>query len=118
MMIFKLPNLNGGTVILEKMFRKEKPEYGRATKVLNISFEEFDNIKDDLIVNGDIPVSKIATHPKLIDKVEDFVHSANWGGHVAEYFDYQTDSRRSKENVQKIDNAIKDIIKSRSLRDK
>ena len=29
MMIFKLPNIKGGLIILEKMFKKEKPDYAR-----------------------------------------------------------------------------------------
>ncbi len=29
MMIFKLPNIKGGLIILEKMFKKEKPDYAK-----------------------------------------------------------------------------------------
>lgn len=116
MMIFKFPNLDGGTIMLEKMFRKEMPDYGRATKILHMSIEEFEKIKDDLIMEGDIPVACIDSHFKLEGKVDSLWHSASWGQKLADLFDYQLDKRRSKENIEKIDREIVRIKNSRKLR--
>lgn len=116
MMIFKLPNLDGGTIILEKMFRKEVPDYARATKVLHMSIEEFEKIKKDLIIQGDIPVFAVDKHPELAGKVESVWHSTSWGQKMADLFDYKMDKIRSKENIEKIDREIERIKSSRRLR--
>lgn len=116
MMIFKLPNLDAGTIILEKMFRKEVPDYARATKVLHMSIEEFEKIKKDLIIQGDIPVFAIDKHPELAGKVESIWHSPSWGQKMADLFDYKMNPRRSKDNVNKIDREIERIKRSRRLR--
>lgn len=117
MMIFKLPNLEGGTVILEKMFRKEVPDYGRATKVLHMSIEEFEKIKKDLIIEGDIPVFAVDRHPKLEGKVNSLWHSTSWGQKLSDLFDYKLDKNRSKDNIEKIDKEIERIKRSRKIRE-
>lgn len=117
MMIFHLPNINGGTVILEKMFRKEGPDYGRATKILRMTIEDFEKIKPDLIVSGDIPVARVDSHPKLAGIVDSYWHSPSWGQKIADSVGYKTDIRRSSENIKKIDQEIVRIKESRRLRD-
>lgn len=117
MMIFKLPNLNGGTVILEKMFRKEIPDYGRATKVLHMSIEEFEKIKKDLIIEGDIPAFKVDGCLKLNGKVDSLWHSPSWGQKLSDLFDYKLDKKRSKDNIEKINREIERIKRSRRLRE-
>ena len=114
MMIFKLPNYN--KIILEKMFRKEQPEYGRATKVLDMSVEEFEKVKSQLIVEGDIPVQAVNYHPVVKDKCKSIEHSTSWGQRIADIFGYDKDVNRSKENIDKIDLEIKKIIESRKDR--
>lgn len=114
MMIFKLPNYN--KIILEKMFRKEQPEYGRATKVLDMSVEEFEKVKSQLIVEGDIPVQAVNYHPVVKDKCKSIEHSTSWGKRIADIFGYDKDVNRSKENIDKIDLEIKKIIESRKDR--
>lgn len=117
MMIFHLPNINGGRIILEKMFRKEEPDYGRATKVLRMTIEDFEKIKQDLIVNGDIPVAKVDSHPNLTGLVDSYCHLPSWGQKIADSVGYKIDSRRSPENIKKIDQEIVRIKESRRLRD-
>ena len=38
-------------LIDKKMYKKDKPEYGRATKIINMSIEDFEKIKPDIIEN-------------------------------------------------------------------
>ena len=117
MMIFRCPHLNNGTIILEKMFRKDEPDYARATKVLNISIEDFEKIKNDLIINGDIPVAAVDSHPALNGITQSIWHGAAWGQRMADLFGYSTDLRREPENIQRIDETIERIKNSRKLRD-
>lgn len=117
MMIFYLPNINGGTVILEKMFKKDQPDYGRATKVLKISIEEFEKVKPELIFNGDIPVAAVDSHPGLNGIVDSYWHTSSWGQKLADGLGYRTDARRSLENIEKIDREIDRVKKSRKLRE-
>ena len=98
------------------MFRKEQPEYGRATKVLDMSVEEFEKVKSQLIVEGDIPVQAVNYHPVVKDKCKSIEHSTSWGQRIADIFGYDKDVNRSKENIDKIDLEIKKIIESRKDR--
>ena len=117
MMIFKCPNIfENGAIFLEKMFKKEEVCYGRATKIIKMSIEEFDKIKKDLIIDGDIPVMSVNTHPEIKqENLESICHSASWGQKVADLCSYKTDSRRKKENIEAIDNTIESIKKSRTI---
>lgn len=116
MMVFKLPNLNGGIIILEKMFRKDKINYGRATKIIAMPIEEFDEIKDELVVNGDIPVKVVESHPKIKGRLTSLDHIASWGQNLADLFNYETDRRRTQENISMIDTEIQRVMNSRSIR--
>lgn len=116
MMIFKLPNVGNGTIILEKMFKKDRPDYARATKMLSMPIEEFEDIKDDLIIDGDIPVAAIANYPKLQGRLESFWHTKGWGEKLSEACGYKEDTRRTKDEIDRIDLEIKKIVNSRKLR--
>ncbi len=116
MMIFKLPNIKGGLIILEKMFKKEKPDYARATKVIHMTMEDFDRIKSDLIIEGDISPTAVESHPAMNEKFESVWHTAAWGERIAEIVGYDMDSRRTPENIADIDREIERIKKSRKLR--
>ena len=117
MMIFKCPNIfENGAIFLEKMFKKEEVCYGRATKIIKMSIEEFDKIKKDLIIDGDIPVMSVNTNPEIKqDNLESICHSISWGQKVADLCCYKTDSRREKENIEAIDKTIESIKKSRTI---
>lgn len=117
MMVFKCPNLGNGTIILEKMFRKGQPDYGRATKVLHMPIEDFEKVKNDLIIDGDIPVIAVESHPAVKGKIESIWHGASWGQRLADIFDYSIDSQRSKEDIGQIDRTISRIKQSRKLRE-
>lgn len=117
MMIFKLPNVQGGLIILEKMYKNERPDYARATKVIRMTMEDFEKIKSDLIVDGDIPSAEVDSHPALRQKCDSIWHTQAWGQRIAELAGYRTDSRRSKENIESIDKEIENIKKSRRLRE-
>ena len=114
--IFKFPEYKGGTIVLEKMYRKDKPEYGRATKILNMTIEEFERIKPDLIINEDIPPFMIDSHPVLKGKVRNLHHSTAWGQQFADYFEYDLPGERTTEEITKIDRKIQSILNSRELR--
>lgn len=114
--IFKFPEYKGGTIVLEKMYKKDKPEYGRATKIINMSIEEFERIKKDLIVDDDIPPFMIDSHPALQGKITSLAHSTAWGQQFADYFEYDIENQRTQEEIDKIDKKIKSILDSRELR--
>lgn len=117
MMIFKLPNVNSGVVILEKMFKREEPDYGRATKFINISIEEFEKIKKELIISGDIPVFAVDSHPRLQGIVDSIAHTPTWAKRLADDAGYKTDQRRSEEYISKVDKEIARTLASRRLRE-
>lgn len=117
MMIFKLPNLDNGIIILEKMFKKEVPDYARATKIIYMSIEEFEEIKNSLIIEGDIPPAVVDRNPKLKGRFDSLWHTPSWGQKMADLFNYKSDPIRSKENIEKIDREIGRIKRSRRLRE-
>lgn len=114
--IFKFPEYKGGTIVLEKMYRKNKPEYGRATKIINMTIEEFERIKKDLILNGDIPPFMVDSHPAVQGRLTNLTHSTAWGQQFADYFEYNLENERTPEEIGKIDKKIKSILNSRELR--
>ena len=116
MAIFKFPDYKGGTIVLEKMYRKDKPEYGRATKIINMSIEEFEKIKPSLIVNDDIPAFQVDTHPALRGKVRNINHTTAWGKQFADYFEYDVGETRTQEEIDRINRKIQSILNSRELR--
>ncbi len=117
MMIFKLPNVKGGLIILEKMFKKEKPDYARATKIIHMTIEDFEKIKSDLVIDGDIAPTAVESHPALNEKFESIWHTSAWGERIAEIVGYSIDSRRSLENIENIEKEIEKIKQSRRLRE-
>ncbi|MBP3463290.1 MAG: hypothetical protein J6K45_02270 [Clostridia bacterium] len=117
MMIFKLPNVQGGLIILEKMYKNSRPDYARATKVIKMTIEDFEKIKADLIIDGDIPSSAVDSHPALNKKCDSIWHTQAWGQRIAELAGYRTDPRRSKENIESIEDEIDTIKRSRRLRE-
>ena len=116
MCIFKFPRFRGGTIVLEKMYKKDKPEYGRATKIINMSIEDFEKIKSDIIDNDDIPPFLVDTHPALQGKITNISHSTAWGRQFAEYFEQDLGEPRTPEEIGKIERKIQSILNSRELR--
>jgi len=116
MMIFKLPNVQDGLIILEKMYKNDKPDYARATKVLRMTIEDFEKIKPELVHEGDIPCAIVDSHPALVSKCDSIWHTQAWGQRIAELAGYRTDGRREQKNIEDIDKEIDRIKKSRRLR--
>jgi len=116
MMIFKLPNVQDGIIILEKMYKNDKPDYARATKVLRMTIEDFERIKPELIHDGDIPCAVVDSHPALCSKCESIWHTPAWGQRIAELAGYRIDGRRDEKNIADIDREIDKIKESRRLR--
>ena len=114
--IFKFPDFRGGTIVVEKMYKKDKPEYGRATKIITMPIEDFERIEKDLIVNDDMPVFMIDSHPDLQDKVRSIAHTTAWGKQFAEHFEYNIGNTRTPEEIDRIDRKIHSILNSRELR--
>ena len=116
MCIFKFPNYRGGTIVLEKMYKKDKPEYGRATKIINMSIEDFEKIKPDIIENDDISPFLVDTHPALQGRITNISHSTAWGRHLSEYFERDLGEPRTPEENDRIERKIQSILNSRELR--
>ena len=114
--VFKFPDFRGGTIVVEKMYKKDKPEYGRATKIITMPIEDFEKIEKDLIINDDIPVFMIESHPALQGRVHSIPHTTAWGKQFAEYFDYNVGNIRTPEEIDRIDRKIQSILNSRELR--
>lgn len=114
--IFKFPDFKGGTIVLEKMYKKDKPEYGRATKIINMSIEDFEKIKPGLIDNDDIPPFMVDTHPALQGRITNINHTTAWGRQFAQYFEYDIGDQRTPEEIDRIERKIQSILNSRELR--
>ena len=114
--IFTLPNVNKGTVVIEKLFKKTKqgvkPNYGSATYIM--SQEEFLNKKSEIIYGG------LINRKVLIEMYSDGIidkksHSAGWGKKIKESIDISLENNYSKEKIEKIDSLVDRIEKAREL---
>ena len=115
--LFKLPNVNNGEVVIEKLYDTKGenviPSYGAATYVL--PEEEF--VSNNIIIEENR--KKYVDRKKLMElakngKAKKFVHSLNWGKSIKEYFGVEREgSRYTKEDINEIDKAIKSIENSR-----
>lgn len=120
--IFELPNINNGTVIIEKMFKKSQnkvvPSYGNATYILSKKqFDENEKYIIDKTLSG-----KVINLGELSEVREDgnadrLNHSSKWGNNIKDYFEVGKDQSRYSENqIQKIDKTIESIENSRRLK--
>lgn len=120
--IFELPNVNDGTVIIEKMFKKSQnrvvPSYGNATYIL--SKKQFDKSKnyitDETLGGKVINLGELAEvrEARNADRLN---HSSRWGSNIKDYFEVGKDqSRYTEEQIQKIDKTIESIENSRRLK--
>lgn len=120
--IFELPNVNNGTVIIEKMFKKFKnkvvPSYGNATYIL--SKNQFDKSKKYIIdetLSGKIVNLGELAEVKETENADRLNHSSKWGSNIKEYFEVgKEQSRYTEEQIQKIDKTIESIENSRRLK--
>lgn len=120
--IFRLPNIKDGTIIIEKMFKKSQngvvPSYGNATYIL--SEEQFDKDKKDIVDdNNMIKTINLNGLSKLREeeKTDRLNHSSRWGNNIKEYFDVEKEgSIYDKEKIDEIDKTIKSIENSRTLK--
>lgn len=120
--IFKLPNVKNGTVIIEKMFKKSPngviPSYGNATYIL--SEEQFDKSENDIVDSNNmlktINLSELA-ELRGEEKADKLNHSSKWGNNIKEYFDVEKEeSMYDKEKIEQIDKTIESIENSRTLK--
>ena len=120
--IFELPNVNDGTIIIEKMFKKSQnrvvPSYGNATYIL--SKKQFDKSKnyitDETLGGKVINLGELA-EVKESGNADRLNHSSKWGSNIKNYFEVGKDqSKYSEEQIQKIDKTIESIENSRRLK--
>ncbi len=119
--IFTLPNVDNGVVVIEKMFKKTKSgvksSYGNATYIM--SEEEFIKNKKQI-------ADKNSKNEKTIDrnillklreeeKASKIVHSKGWGRNIKKYFGIEEKSVYTENQVNEIDKAIESIERSRTL---
>ena len=98
------------------MYKKEKPEYGRATKIIQMPIEDFEKILPEITENDDIPPHLVDPHPALQGKITNLTHTTAWGRQFAEYFDKDVDNPRTPEEIERIEKKIQSILNSRELR--
>ena len=119
--IFKLPNLENGVIIIEKMFKKTKegtkPSYGNATYIM--SEEEFINNETQIVEQTSRKEKRINREQLLKmreeEKTDKIIHTKSWGRNIKQYFDIKEESNYSKQQIEEIDKAIRSIEKSRTL---
>ena len=115
--IFELPNLNNGTVIIEQLFKKNsmgktEPKINAATYIM--SKETFLENKSELV----LPIEKINRHKLVEMKKKDgnsssINHSLGWGKNLKEKLGIKVNSRYDEEKIAEIDRLISEIEKSR-----
>lgn len=116
--IFTLPNVKDGTVVIEKMLKNtkngNKPDYGVATYVM--SQEEFYNARDEIEQGRKINRKKlICLHEE--GKADKIIHSPTWGKKLKENLEITQENNYTQEKIAKIDEIVARIEKARELMD-
>lgn len=116
--IFTLPNVKDGTVVIEKMLKNtkngNKPDYGVATYIM--SQEEFYNARDEIEQGRKINRKKlIRLHEE--DKADKIIHSPTWGKKLKENLEITQENNYTQEKIAKIDEIVARIEKARELMD-
>lgn len=114
--IFCLPNVNNGTVIIEKMYKftgdEVKMNYGSATYIM--SQEEFYNHKDSIIQNNKINRKVLIGMKESANKL---IHSPSWGKSLKRNLNISKENGYSEEKINEIDCLIEKVQESRTLMD-
>lgn len=102
--IFTLPNVNGGTVLVEKIFEKRKDElkltYGAATYWMSES--TFLKNKNELIIDKKINRSKLTDMINDVS-VEKAYHVKGWGKKLMKTFNIDVKSGYSEEKINRME---------------
>lgn len=116
--IFTLPNVNNGTVIIEKLFKRTKDEvkinYGSATYIM--SQEEFYNNRKNIEQNQSIN-RRALIQMQENGSADKLIHSSGWGKNLKKNLDISQENNYNEEKIKRIDNLIENIEKARELID-
>lgn len=116
--IFTLPTVNNGTVVVEKMFKSTKNgvkiNYGSATYAM--SQEEFLNHKAEIEQNGKIN-RRVLIQMQEEGAADKLVHSSGWGRSLKKNLGLSVENGYSEERIAEIDNLVDRIEKARELVD-
>ena len=112
--IFTLPNIQNGTIIIEKMLKHtkygNKLDYGVATYMM--SQEEFCNCRSQ-IVQGKKIERKVLIDMAEKEKATKLIHAPNWGNRVKEELDISMENGYTQEKIERIDTLIAGLEKAR-----
>ena len=115
LIIYKFPDYKGGRILLEKMYKNDRPNYGRATKIIDMPIEEFEKIKNEIIIGEDIYPSVIDSRPEFDGKVTTISHTRKWPTQLADYFEARTQGQRTPEEIERVTKKIERVLDSRSI---
>lgn len=114
--VFMLPNIKNGTVVIEKMYKGTKEgtkiNYGSATYVM--SEEEFVNHKSQIEQDRKIN-RKVLIQLMEEGKADKVIHSESWGKGLKKHLGLSAQSGYSEEKMAKIDELVARIERAREL---
>lgn len=114
--VFTLPNVENGTVVIEKMYKGTKEgtkiNYGSATYVM--SEEEFVNHKSQIEQDRKIN-RKVLIQLMEEGKADKIIHSESWGKGLKKHLGFSVESGYSEEKMAKIDELVARIERAREL---
>ncbi len=114
--VFTLPNVENGTVVIEKMYKGTKEgtkiNHGSATYVM--SEEEFVNHKSQIEQDRKIN-RKVLIQLMEEGKADKIIHSKSWGKGLKKHLGFSVESGYSEEKMAKIDELVARIERAREL---
>ena len=112
--IFTLPNVQNGTVIVEKMLKctknGNKLDYGVAT--YHMSEEEFYNRKSEILQDKKVN-RKVLMGMSEEGKATKLIHSRNWGNRLKAQLGISEQKGYTKEKLERIDQLVASLEKSK-----
>ena len=112
--IFTLPNVQNGTVIVEKMLKctknGNKLDYGVAT--YHMSEEEFYNRKSEILQDKKVN-RKVLMGMSEEGKATKLIHSKNWGNRLKAQLGISEQKGYTKEKLERIDQLVASLEKSK-----
>lgn len=114
--VFTLPNVKNGIVVIEKMYKGTKEgtkiNYGSATYVM--SEEEFVNYKSQIEQDRKIN-RKVLIQLMEEGKADKIIHSESWGKGLKKHLGFCVENGYSEEKMAKIDELVARIERAREL---
>lgn len=114
--VFTLPNVGNGTVVVEKLFKSTQKgtqiNYGSATYCMNE--EEYLNRKDEVEREGKINRKALVQMHKD-EKASRAVHSKAWGKDLKKILGISAENGYSEEKIAEIDGLMEQIENSKEL---